>query len=42
MELTKINRWAVTGTPLSTMISCRTYFIEFEPFMPSSRGAFVI
>ena len=36
VELTKINRWAVTGTPLSSSFDdlvSQLYFIELEPFM---------
>ena len=48
VELTKINRWAVTGTPLSSSFDdlvSQLYFIELEPFMtvkPCSCGAFVL
>ena len=36
VELAKINRWAVTGTPLSSSFDdlvSQLYFIELEPFM---------
>ena len=40
VELAKINRWAVTGTPLSSSFDdlvSQLYFIELEPFMTVKR-----